>query len=140
MNRSSHLLRVVRYAWAAPCSLVGLALAGAFLLCGGRARMRSGVLEVALRRRARQTRFPFGAITFGHVVLGLDEMVLDRLRAHEFVHVGQYERWGLVFFLAYPASSLWQWLRGRNPYWDNHFEIEARDAAKQEESQRKAGL
>jgi hypothetical protein len=39
----------------------------------------------------------------------------------------QYERWGLLFFLAYPASSFAQLLRGRNPYWYNYFEIEARE-------------
>jgi hypothetical protein len=40
--------------------------------------------------------------------------------------VRQYERWGVVFFLAYPLSSLWQAARGRHYYWDNWFEVQAR--------------
>jgi hypothetical protein len=40
--------------------------------------------------------------------------------------VRQYERWGLLFYPAYGLSSLWQLLRGRRPYWDNVFEVEAR--------------
>ena len=51
---------------------------------------------------------------------------LFRIGPHERVHVEQYERWGPLFFLAYPLSSLWQILHGRSPYWDNHFEIQAR--------------
>lgn len=52
---------------------------------------------------------------------------LEQLRPHELVHVQQYERWGIGFFLAYPLSSLAQLLRGGHPYWDNHFEIQARE-------------
>jgi hypothetical protein len=35
--------------------------------------------------------------------------------------------WGLFFFLAYPASSACQWLRGKSPYWENYFEVQARE-------------
>jgi hypothetical protein len=42
------------------------------------------------------------------------------------VHVRQYERWGPLFVPAYLVSSLVLWLRGRDPYWDNPFEVEAR--------------
>lgn len=75
-----------------------------------------------------QASFFFGAITLGHVIIGRDERVLAQVRVHELQHVRQYECWGLFFFLAYPASSLVQLLRGRNPYWFNHFEIESRKA------------
>ena len=51
---------------------------------------------------------------------------LADLRAHEQVHVQQYERWGPAFLFASVASSAWQLLRGRDPYWHNHFEIDAR--------------
>ena len=67
----------------------------------------------------------FEAITLGHVVLGLDTACLDGARAHEQVHVRQYERWGPLFVPLYLASSGWQWLRGGCPYRDNHFEREA---------------
>ena len=54
---------------------------------------------------------------------------LDRLRRHEQAHVLQYERWGLLFFVAYPAESLRQWQCRRRPYIDNRFEVQAREAA-----------
>jgi hypothetical protein len=121
---------ILRYAWAAPCSVVGLVPAALILLSGGSATIRSGVLEIAVRKTAEQAAFFFGAITIGHVVIGRDERVLDRVRVHELEHVRQYESWGLFFFLAYPASSLYQLLRGRNPYWFNHFEVRSRNAEK----------
>ncbi|MGH8630028.1 MAG: hypothetical protein ACREU7_04580 [Burkholderiales bacterium] len=123
-------LRPLKYLWAAPCSAVGLALAAAVCLAGGSARVVEGVLEVALRARPQPSQLPFQAITFGHVVLGTDHEVLARARAHEQVHVRQYERWGLFFFLAYPASSFYQWCRGRHPYWHNGFEVQAREQSR----------
>jgi len=123
-------MRIARYLWASPCTAVGLVPAALILLSGGGARIHSGVLEIAVSRIARETSFYFGAITLGHVIIGRDERVLDRVRMHEMQHVRQYESWGLFFFLAYPASSLLQLLRGRNPYWSNHFEVESRKAEK----------
>lgn len=120
------LLQIARYLWAAPCTAVGLVLAILILLMGGTAKIHSGVIEVAASGSERRARDFFGAIILGHVVLGRSERVLARLRAHELQHVRQYERWGLAFFLAYPASSLYQLLRGRNPYWFNHFEVQSR--------------
>jgi len=127
----SRLSRLLPLLWAAPCSAVGLALATPLLLLGARARPRAGTLEVCWRADDAACgpvarRLPFCAVTLGHVIVGVTAQALDRSRAHERVHVRQYERWGLFFFPAYAASSLWQWLRGRRPYWDNAFEIEAR--------------
>jgi hypothetical protein len=102
------------------------------LVVGARAKSVQGVLEIAwpgaAPRAARHV--PFTAITFGHVVLGMSQAELTRLRAHEHAHVRQYERWGLLVLLLYPASSLWQLLRGRGAYWDNGFEVQARAAEK----------
>lgn len=123
----NEIRRLLKYAWAAPCSAVGLALGAVACLAGGSARLVGGVLEVALAEAPRHSRLPFHAITFGHVILGTDPEALARLRAHERVHVEQYERWGAFFFLAYPASSLYRWLQGRQPYRDNHFEVQARE-------------
>jgi hypothetical protein len=112
---------------------VGLALALATLMVGAQWRVERGVLEVGLLRRpSRHTRprrdaLRFCAITLGHVVIGIDADTLARWRAHERVHVRQYERWGALFFAAYPLASLWQILRGRRPYWDNPFEAQARE-------------
>lgn len=64
-------------------------------------------------------------MTLGHVVLGQDEGCLNRSRDHERVHVGQYERWGLLMIPLYLLSSAVARLRGAHPYWDNRFEREA---------------
>lgn len=130
MRLHGRLATLLRYTWASPCSLVGLLLAGPILLLGGKAHLHSGVLEVALPGQ-KHPPLDLGAITLGHVVLGGSERTLSQLRAHEQEHVRQYERWGLVFFLAYPASSLLQLICGRHPYWLNHFEVQARALSEQ---------
>ena len=118
--------------WASPCSAIGLTLASLILLAGGKSRWTSGALEVTYReclsdcgKRARM--LPFRGIVFGHVILAVTSEELSSIGPHERVHVEQYERWGLLFFVAYGASSLWQLLHARDPYWDNHFEIQARE-------------
>lgn len=122
--------RTLRYLWAAPATAAGLALAVPALALGARARVVRGAIEVAGGRLARGAfalpgRYRFGAITFGHVIIGRDESVLAACRDHEHVHVRQYERWGALFFPLYLGSSLVQLVRGRDPYLDNHFEREA---------------
>ena len=123
---------LAQLAWAAPCSAVGLLGALLPLALGGRARWVGGALEVTWRDTLadcgpRARRMPFRGIVFGHVILAVTREELERIGPHERVHVAQYARWGLLFFLAYPASSLWQLLRGRRPYWDNGFEVQARE-------------
>ncbi|HUG24062.1 signal peptide prediction [Piscinibacter sp.] len=127
-------LRGWRYAWAAPCSAVGLLLGLVAWLCGATVRVRAGALEFGGGRAgALASRLPapctFSAITFGHVILGTDHVTLTAARTHEQVHVRQYERWGLLFFPAYLLSSAAQMIRGRDPYLDNRFEREARALA-----------
>ena len=123
--------QALKLSWAAPCSLVGLALGIVLLAFGARLRLVRGAIEIALKpslsecgRLARS--LPYRAITFGHVILGVTAAEMVAARDHEHVHVAQYERWGVFFFLAYPLASLWQLLRGRDAYWDNPFEVEAR--------------
>ncbi|HYD34404.1 MAG TPA: signal peptide prediction [Methylophilaceae bacterium] len=125
------MLKLAKLLWASPGSLVGLIVGVVLLLLGGKAKCMQGTLEVAFRKRHMHCGnlmrgLPFRAITFGHVILAITEEELDHLRAHERVHVRQYERWGIFFFPAYLASSLWQLLRGRRAYWDNYFEVQAR--------------
>ena len=127
---------VIKYIWASPASAIGTALALLALLIGSETRMHTGVLEVSVRpKRAWQARLiarlPFGAITFGHVVLACSEAEQVRLRAHERAHVSQYESWGPLFLLAYPAESLLQFLMGGHPHRDNRFEVSARATAVQ---------
>ena len=81
-----------------------------------------GALDGLLRR------LPLGMVdgmTLGHVVLFRNSWKMRGIGAHEFEHVRQYMRWGLLFPLAYGLESLWQWLRGRHYYWDNRFEVAA---------------
>jgi hypothetical protein len=119
-----------RVVWASPNSLIGLVLCALWLLAGARAKRVEGVLEVALNpsRRAKpwRRRLPFSAIALGHVVVAAQAEDLERLRAHERVHVRQSERWGPLFLPAYLMAGAWQWARGRRAYWDNPFEVEAR--------------
>ena len=68
------------------------------------------------------------AITIGHVVLGRDAGALARSRAHERVHVRQYEVWGPLFVPAYFFKGFVAYCRGGHPYWDNPFERAARQA------------
>ncbi len=123
--------RVLRYVWASPCSLLGLLFATLAGVFGARWRAVGGTIEVAMapgRPPGSPWWLPFRAITLGHVILGAHPVELARLRVHERAHVLQYEAWGPLFLLAYPADSLWQWLRGRRPYVDNRFEVAARQA------------
>lgn len=122
--------KVLALLWASPYSLVGLSIGLAVILLGGRCDRREGVLEIgggALGRLISRLPAPlcFSAITLGHVILGIDQATLAAVRAHEQVHVRQYERWGVFFGPAYLLSSALQLLLGRRPYLDNHFERQA---------------
>lgn len=73
----------------------------------------------------RRVGWRYRAITFGHVVLCVDDAD-DRLMRHERAHVRQFERWGIFLLPAYLGASLWALVRGRHHYRDNLFEIAAR--------------
>jgi hypothetical protein len=123
-------MKAIKYLWAAPNSLLGLVLGLLAVLLGARARVHRGALEVGGGRVGHAvSRLPapyaFSAVTMGHVILGVNHAALSELRRHEHVHVRQYERWGPLFLPAYFASSLLAWVRGRDPYRENHFEREA---------------
>ena len=120
-------LGLAGYAWAAPYSALGLVFGLMAVLFGARMRVRRGALEVGggWLGAAAARRCSYTAMTLGHVILGIDEATLDRVRAHEQVHVRQYERWGPLFLPAYFLSSLLQFARGKRPYRDNHFERQA---------------
>lgn len=119
----------VRYAWAFPNTLIGLAFLP-LAVRGGVAVVR-GVLELhgplldAFLRNAIPIPGGAAAMTFGHVVIGRGQWALDITRAHERVHVRQYERWGPVFIPAYLLAGAWALGRGRGAYAGNWFEREA---------------
>jgi hypothetical protein len=124
-------MRLLRYLWAGPASSLGLLLAAVGVAGGGRITRHTGVLEAEGRLIAwglrHLTLLEGGAfaITFGHVVLGTSRAALDATRAHERVHVRQYERWGPLFIPLYLAASLWAAARSRHAYYDNPLEREA---------------
>jgi hypothetical protein len=127
-----------RYLWASPATLAGLAFALVGASLGGRLSLVDGVVEAHGRLLAwalahlTPLRGGVSAITFGHVVLARSADALEWTRAHERVHVRQYERWGPMFVPAYLAAAAWAVARGRHAYFDNPFEraaIEAEDKA-----------
>jgi hypothetical protein len=125
------LALALKYLWVFPATVVGLGLALIARAGGATFAIVEGVIEVGgggFGRVVSRLPYPFGfrAITFGHVVIGVDRFALEDCREHERVHVRQYERWGVLFFPLYVGSSIIEALCGRDPYWHNHFEREAR--------------
>ena len=123
--------RFLRYIWAGPTTLVGLVVALLLTRRGGMATV-DGVIEAhsPLLGRALALLTPLAggasAMTLGHVVIARDARALDITRAHERVHVRQYEVWGPFFVPAYLLAGLWALMQGGHPYFDNRFEREAR--------------
>ena len=129
------LPRVLLYLWASPNTLLGLLAAPAALLTGGRVRCVVGVVEIHggivsfLLRHCTLLRGGASAMTLGHVVVGRDAARLDATRAHERIHVRQYERWGPLFLPAYAIASIVALAKGKQPYRDNFFERQALEIA-----------
>ena len=127
---ASQTLRIARYLWALPCTVLGLLFVPGHVL-GGSLRVAHGVIEVAnpLSRIVLRLLVPLkggaSAMTLGHVIVGRDTASLERARGHEKVHVRQYERWGVFLLPAYLLSSVWALLRGKHFYYANRFEAEA---------------
>jgi hypothetical protein len=120
----------LRYLWASPTTLLGLVVAFA-LLRRGHLTLVDGVIEAhsPLLERALASLTPLArgadAVTLGHVVLGRNARALESTRAHERVHVRQYESWGPFFLPAYLLAGAWAFVQGKDPYFDNWFEVEA---------------
>jgi hypothetical protein len=120
-----------RYGWAAPNSLIGLLFVPLAVFGRGGTRIVDGVLEVHgppiswLLRHCVIMPGGASAMTLGHVVLGCDRRSLSSTRAHERVHVRQYERWGPAFIPAYLLASVWALIAGTGAYYGNRFEREA---------------
>ncbi|MBL8827902.1 MAG: hypothetical protein JNM18_13075 [Planctomycetaceae bacterium] len=123
------------YLWASPATLLGLSVvpivwwqSGSIALVQGVIEIHGGIVTRCLHRGLPWAG-PAAAMTLGHVVWGCDRASLERTRAHERVHVRQYERWGPLFIPLYLSWSLWLEWQGRDPYRDNPFEVEAYDEA-----------
>ena len=131
MSHNSRIwIRWLLIAWASPNSIIGLILGVLALLSGGGVQLRRGCVEFygGLVERALGLMLSGGgvaAMTLGHTILGQTPKMLLDSRDHEHVHVHQYERWGPFFLPAYFGSSLILWMRGRDCYLENPFEVEA---------------
>ena len=113
------LTRAIVYLWVLPTTCAGLLFLPFIRLSGGGYQIVDGVLElyggIVSTLLTRYTLLEGGAsaMTLGHVVIGRDRDALDWSRAHERVHVRQYERWGPFFIPAYLLCFLVLLLRGR---------------------------
>jgi hypothetical protein len=124
---------VFRMVWALPLTLCGLALLMlvlptrprvAWLRLGGTQALCAwgGGLAWLLNHH------PLGrmyAAAIGHVVIAGDAKMLAHSGAHEFEHVRQAERWGILLPVAYVLEGFWQKSQGREYYRDNRFEVAA---------------
>lgn len=122
------LLRGVTYFWAAPYTLLGMSIGVIGLCFGGGVSVHRGCLEFhGGLSKAILSRLGVIGMTLGHTILGQHQLGLEQARDHEQVHVRQYEILGPLFVPVYLGCSLWLWLRGRDPYRDNPFEVQAYD-------------
>jgi hypothetical protein len=129
MRRHTTLFYRLTAITALPYDWLGIGLAR---LAGARIRHMHGLtLAHGGQLAGWLARHPLGAmdaVTLGRVVLACNTYALHRTLTHELVHVRQFQRWGIMFPLAYTAASLWSFLRGRGLYWGNAFEVAARTA------------
>jgi hypothetical protein len=118
-------------ATALPYDWLGIGLAR---LAGARVRQIHGLTLASGGKLPKWlAHHPLGAmdaVTLGRVVLAVNPAVLHRTLAHELAHVRQFQRWGLIFPLAYSAASLWSLCKGQDLYWGNAFEVAARAVEK----------
>lgn len=124
-------LRLFAYLWASPCSALGVL---AILVTRASWRVHLGIVEacgdgVSHLFDAWPPTRTITAMTLGHVVIARDHDALEWTRAHERVHVDQYERWGPLFLPAYACASVIAWARRGDAYLDNAFERQARQRA-----------
>ena len=120
------LLKLILIIWTLPNTLLGLVVGFVGLLTGGKAQVREGCIEFygGIVERWLEKLNVFG-MTLGHTILGQTANGLRIVRKHEQAHVRQYERWGPLFLPAYLGCSAWLWLKGKDHYRLNPFEVEA---------------
>lgn len=127
------IIRALGYLWSIPNTCLGL-----LLICTvyfpKYIKWQHGALDVIPLIGTLIPRWA-GAQAQGCIVIYRDHerLTRQRLRRHERVHVKQAFVWGPLFFIAYPAASVWAWMQGKDIYRDNYFEIQARAGEKYEQ-------
>ena len=130
-------MKLLRYLWASPYTLLGLFFVPLAFLTKGRMKTVDGVLEIHggfvtwFLKHGLPVRGYIGALTLGHVVLGYNENLLSAYRRHEHAHVKQYEMLGPLFLPVYLAASIWAWLGGRGAYKGNYLEKKAKEHSRE---------
>ena len=125
---------IISRIWTFPNTLLGLVIGYIGVMTGGSVQKVEGCWEFYggfvtwLLLKAPIGGGGAAAMTIGHCILGQTSAALDVTRQHEHVHVRQYERWGPLFVPAYFIASAIAWLRGKDAYRDNVFEVEAYSA------------
>jgi hypothetical protein len=128
------MLAIIRILWAAPLTVGGLLLAFMlYALSGFRGQWRWRSPAISFINPLTQKIFAhralrLNALCIGQVILARDQACLQSAWSHECVHIRQSLRWGPLFPLLYLSHSLWCALTGRHAYWDNVFEVQAREA------------
>jgi hypothetical protein len=133
------LANLIPIVWTLPNTMLGLGVGVVGLCFGSQCQRVDGCLEFhgGLVRWLLERGFLANgimALTLGHTILGQSAEALDFARDHEHVHVRQYERWGPFFLPAYLGCSFVLWLRRRDAYRENPFEVEAYAVADLQES------
>jgi hypothetical protein len=120
-------MKALKMLWALPNTVVGVVLG--FLSWAWPRWDDRGVLLFEGDRGFRKWHSQKGyvAITFGHAVVAKPQPG-EKLMRHELAHVAQYEKWGPFYMLAYAFYWVRLRLAGKDPYHDNPFEREAREA------------
>lgn len=122
---------------AMPGDLMGLMVMRGCGIAAPTREVRAGDVTAVLVEDARVQRWfrihlmPVRAQTIGRYVFAR-EPVSAEILAHECEHIRQWERFGPFFLVVYLGSSAVAFLRGRKPYWDNHFEAAARARSERE--------
>ena len=111
--------------WCLPLTLVGHALR--LFTPGCTIVKRGGITLVHGAGAARLLDVPrYAAMAVGEVIFARNRADMRTHLAHELEHVRQSRKLGVLFPLAYLASSLWCVATGKRAYWDNWFEKAAR--------------
>jgi hypothetical protein len=127
--------RLARQAWASPASLLGILLMPFF-----RKRwVTRGIILAEGASWPRRLGWRYRAITFGHIVLAVDELD-EKTLVHELEHVRQYEKVGLLYGPLYLLASVRAIVKGGHYYRDNSFEMAARRAADDWEARRRRAV
>lgn len=120
-------MRALRMLWTLPNTLIGLVL-GFLSFAWPRWDERGAlVFESEQGFRKLHSKRGYAAITFGNAIITNPNPGV-RLMRHELAHVRQYEKWGPFYVLVYGFYWLKLSLEGKDGYWDNPFEQEAREA------------